>query len=339
MKRLNFALMSDELNEAAILNLYASIGKLITSSLDLHEIISGIMTEMDHFFKPAYWSLLRIDQTTNELFFVVAKGMSSKQKESIRLQNGEGIAGHVVKTGQPIFSSDVQNDPRFSSKVDELTGFTTESIVAVPIIHRGIVYGAIELLNRYGGADYTSDDLVIIRTVADYAAIAFANAAMFEAIQDQAYRDGLTGALNRNRLNLLQQEWPNRRAEDQSCIVAIIDIDDFKEINDNHSHQAGDNVLRFLTQNLHKIVRGSDRLFRMGGDEFLVLIQVANGEVLNHVQDRIEKSLIKLKKKCLLHTPEFDFSFGIESGRLSDFNEIQHKADLDMYSRKKSVGA
>lgn len=332
-------MMIDELSEMTILNLYASIGKLITSSFDLHEIVAGVMKEMDTFFKPTFWSLMRIDHTTNELFFVAAKGMNPKQMESIRLQSGEGIAGHVVKTGQPIFSSDVTKDERFSPKVDQLTGFNTKSIVAVPLLYRGNVYGVIELLNHYGSADYTADDFVIIRTVADFAAIAFANAAMFEAIQDQAYRDGLTGALNRARLNLLQEEWSGRRAEDQSCIVVIIDLDDFKKINDTYSHQAGDRVLQYLTQRLHRIVRGCDRIFRLGGDEFLILIQVAKGEPLGHVKSRIEKSLKKLKEDCLLNDPAFSFSYGIESGSLADFSEIQHKADLDMYSRKKSVGA
>ncbi|MBW7858054.1 MAG: diguanylate cyclase [Leptonema sp. (in: Bacteria)] len=331
--------MVDELSEMTILNLYASIGKLITSSLHLHDIIAGVMKEMDNFFQPTYWSLMRVDQATNELFFVAAKGMDPKQMESIRLQTGEGIAGHVVKTGQPIFSSDVKKDKRFSPKVDKLTGFNTKSIVAVPLMYRGTVYGVIELLNRYGGSDYTADDFVIIRTVADFAEIAFGNAAMFEAIQDQAYRDGLTGAYNRTRLNLLQEEWSGRRAEDQSCIVVIIDLDDFKSINDTYSHQAGDLVLQYLTQNLHRIVRGGDRIFRMGGDEFLILIQVTKGELMNQVKERIEKSLIKLKDQCLLYQPAFSFSYGIKSGSLADFTKIQHKADLDMYSRKKSVGA
>ncbi len=324
--------------DGSLLRLYASIGKLVTSSLDFHQIVEGVMEEVQSFFNPTYWSLMRLDPNSDELFFVIARGIDLKLVESIRLKNGEGIAGHVAQTGEPLFVPDARSDERFSSKVDEVTGFETRSVMAVPLCFRDRVYGVIELINRYDGSGYTEADFIVIQSIADFAAIAFANATLHEETKELAYRDPLTGVYNRHRLEGLRREWSGRRSEDRGCIVAVIDLDDFKSINDTAGHQAGDRALRYVAHHLQLAIRGTDRIFRIGGDEFVVLIQNAMPDRLPAIGARLDASLAKLQERCLQHDPSFTFSYGISTGRLDDVESVMHEADLDMYSRKKNGG-
>ena len=160
-----------------IKKLYSSIGKIITSSLEFGAIQDAVMEEIHLFFDAENWSLMRLDPNTDELFFVIVKGIDAKAVENIRLGRGEGIAGTVARTRKSIFVPDTSRDKRFSDRVDRATGFKTRSLMAVPVIFGDTLYGVIELVNRGSGGLFTEMEHLILQTIADYAAIAFANAA------------------------------------------------------------------------------------------------------------------------------------------------------------------
>uniref|UniRef100_UPI000B4E8378 cGMP-specific phosphodiesterase n=1 Tax=Leptospira interrogans serogroup Icterohaemorrhagiae serovar copenhageni (strain Fiocruz L1-130) TaxID=267671 RepID=UPI000B4E8378 len=163
-----------------LIKLYSSLGKIITSSLEQQEVLSAVMEEVRLFFSPKNWSLMRYDENSEELFFLIAEGIQFNHIRSIRLKSGEGIAGSVVQTKSPIFVENVKNDPRFSKKVDEKTGFETKTIIAVPMIFRGEVHGVIELVNRFDGSSFSPEDLVILQTIADFTAISLAHSDQYE---------------------------------------------------------------------------------------------------------------------------------------------------------------
>jgi diguanylate cyclase (GGDEF)-like protein len=324
--------------DPALIRLYAGIGKLIASSLDLHQVLEGIMEEVRQFFHPENWSMMRLDENTSELFFVIAEGIDLERLRTLRLRSGEGIAGFVAQQGEAVFVPDAASDPRFSRRVDDTTGFVTRSVMAVPLSFQGRVYGVIELVNRFDGTGYTEQDFIVIRSIADFAAIALANSALYEKTRQLAYRDPLTGVFNRARLEALRGELSGRRADERSCVITVIDLDDFKLINDRNGHRAGDRALCFIAHCLQILIRGTDRVFRIGGDEFLVLIHTADPTRLPKILERIEAGMRQLQKKTAEYEPAFTFSFGLSSGPVSEFDAVTHRADMDMYSRKKNAG-
>lgn len=105
-----------------LIKLYSSLGKIITSSLEQQEVLSAVMEEVRLFFSPKNWSLMRYDENSEELFFLIAEGIQFNHIRSIRLKSGEGIAGSVVQTKSPIFVENVKNDPRFSKKSTKRQG-------------------------------------------------------------------------------------------------------------------------------------------------------------------------------------------------------------------------
>lgn len=320
--------------------LYANIGKLVTSSLKQEEIFRGIMDEVRAFFRPQNWSLLRVDETTQELFFVIAEGLDHKLVRQIRLQVGEGVAGHVAQTGQSLYVPDAQQFDKFSRKVDELSGFTTHSLIAVPIRFHDKTYGIIEIVNPDHGGKFTEDEHLILQTIGDFSAIAFANAALYNETLNLAQNDPLTGVYNRNRLNKMIAKWHpthERREETNKYFLtlALIDLDNFKEINDTLGHQTGDNVLIHITTKLKKMIRSQDSIFRIGGDEFLLAMPTRKEKNTNKLEQRLEQALKRLQGQTNQEDPPYSFSFGIKSGQATQFEKLFHNVDQKMYHYKK----
>jgi GAF domain-containing protein len=89
-------------------------------------------------------------------------GQHANELRGLRLPKGEGIAGWIAETGEPLIVEDVQKDHRFCAKVDEFTGFKTRSIIGVPLMSYDRVYGVIELINKLNDQCFTPFDLKIL---------------------------------------------------------------------------------------------------------------------------------------------------------------------------------
>ena len=301
-------------------------------------IVKGVMEEIRIYFNPNHWSLLRLDETTQELFFIAGGDDFDKLKE-VRLSPGEGIAGKVVETGEEVYVSDTSQSLEFSSRIDKLLGFHTKSLIAVPVKFQNITYGVIEIINRQGNPEYTTAERTTLRAIADFTGIAFANARLYEQSLRLTTMDPLTGCFNRRKLMELleksRESISNRRTKDQKNSqtgVVIIDLDNFKHINDDCGHAEGDRVLKKTAEVLLSIIRQEDQLYRIGGDEFLVLLK-------DVAQDFDEKQLdLKFKNIPPIQSCQerkVEFSFGYAFGQEANLEKIIHRADIKMYENKK----
>ncbi len=319
--------------------LYAHLGKIIASSTTIDEIISGIMREIEIFFNPEHWSLLRVDDQSDELFFVAIKGTLFDKVKNIRLRIGEGIAGKVVLEKKSRFVPDTDKEPNFSRRVDEATGFHTKSIIAVPLLFGSHIFGVIEVVNKLDGGTYTVEDHLILRTIADFSAIAFHNNKMYEDMKEMAFHDSLTGVYNRAKLNKIIEERSSlnsperRKSTPGTSIVFILDLDKFKEINDSHSHRGGDKVLKDIAQRLSVLIRSTDKVFRVGGDEFMILLE-PEGDPASAIE-RVSESLKTILNESPHWSIPYSFCWGMATGPRSQLEEIIHEADLQMYKQKR----
>lgn len=333
--------MKDSNNRST--DLLVNVGRLITSSLDLREILNSIMHEVRLYFKPQNWSLLRFDEASQELIFLIIEGISPRKVENVVLKPGEGVAGYVVQTGKQVFVPDTSVDSHFSSRIDKITGFSTKSIIAVPIKMQDRVYGVIEIINREeDDAPFTSEDCEILQAVASFSAIAFANHSAYELALNQSEIDHLTGLYNLCKLEAVFKESisgvsPHRRRSDKKTeIIAVyIDLDFFKEVNDRYGHAEGDEVLKKVAMRLRSLFRSDDLIFRMGGDEFLVLIQLDASLDVKAIIERIEHILGEIEITSMKKGYTVKFSYGITHGSPENIRELIHSADLIMYENKK----
>ena len=130
-------------------------------------------------------SIFELDETTNELFFRVLSSQDTHTVAEVRLKMGEGIAGWVARTGESVIVPDTARDPRFTSKVDRITGFKTRSLIALPIRNKGRLIGVLELVNKLGPSPFNQEDLEFLTVAANQIGIAIANARLYHRLQQQ----------------------------------------------------------------------------------------------------------------------------------------------------------
>gem|GEM_PF-1221128 len=152
-------------------NLETLLGRIISISKDILEAYST--------------SIILIDEEKRELYFQkVYDSMDEKSRSDemalrrITLGMGEGIAGHVIQTGQPLIINDVQNDPRFSRKADLTTGVTTRNMIAIPLRTKEKTIGAMEVINKIEG-DFSEEDMPMCLALGNVATVAIENARLY----------------------------------------------------------------------------------------------------------------------------------------------------------------
>jgi transcriptional regulator with GAF, ATPase, and Fis domain len=158
------------------------VGNSINSTLDLDQLLTYLMTCATKVMKAKDSSLMLMDELKNELVFRVALGEKGKQVQEFRLKMGQGIAGQVALSGQPIVVSDAKEDERWERSIDLATGFDTKSIMCVPIKLREKVIGVIEVLNAGLSGPLSEEDLDLFSAFANTAAVSLQNARLFAAI-------------------------------------------------------------------------------------------------------------------------------------------------------------
>jgi diguanylate cyclase (GGDEF)-like protein len=142
----------------------------------------------------------------------------------------------------------------------------------VEILLRGTGSGTLEPTMEYGPPSVVFARVVIIGLLST-SVLWLEISRLYEAIEDQATHDELTGIFNRRAIvMLLQRELARSRRENASCSIATFDVDFFKHVNDTWGHPAGDEVLKWVTRTIGRNIRTYDTLGRYGGEEFLLIM-------------------------------------------------------------------
>ncbi|MBI5748046.1 MAG: sensor domain-containing diguanylate cyclase [Nitrospinae bacterium] len=316
------------------------VGKALTSSLDLDEILNIVMDKIGKLLSPQNWSLLLLDEKKNELKFELVVGEGSEKIKGIRLKVGEGIAGWVAMERKPLLIPDVSKDPRFYKKVDEISNFTTKSIICVPLIAREKCLGVIELIN-VGEEGFREEDLLVLTTIADYTAIAIENAKYFNKVRELTTIDDLTHLYNKRTLHTrLKYEIERAKRFESDLSLIFIDLDYFKEINDKYGHICGDNLLKEFGRLVLKIIRNVDIAYRYGGDEFLILMTETSKKNAVLAAERLGKAI---KKKLFLKEDKINLHVSASIGTATFPMDAKNRedlikvADVNMYKFKSRV--
>lgn len=331
---------SERTSKSEHLAIFHEIGKALTSTHDLNEILEKVMLHISDILHPENWSLLLIDEETDELYFEILVGLESQKLKKVRLKRGEGIAGHVSLTKEPLLVKDVSKDARFSHKGDLASKFKTTSIVCVPLVIKDKCLGVIELLNAMDNREFTDDDLLALTAIADYTAIAIENSSLIKKLQEMTIRDDLTQLYNSRFLhNRIEYEVERAKRFKNEISMIFLDIDFFKEINDSHGHQSGSKILIEVGDIIYNMVRHIDMACRYGGDEFVILMPQTSKKNAFLLAEKLRVAIgnaVYLKDDNI--NCKITASFGVASypEDASTSAELIHKADNAMYIIKNS---
>jgi len=166
------------------LDLLRDVGKKVGSVSRLTELVEQITQMTQHTLKASASSVLLLDETNDELYFDVAEGEAGTVLTKMRLSSRSGIAGWVVHHCEPLMVNDVAKDKRFNTRVDEITGFVTKSIICVPLVIQRKTIGVLEVLNKVDGSDFNEQDLETLTAVASTAVMAIENTRLQQSVAD-----------------------------------------------------------------------------------------------------------------------------------------------------------
>ena len=294
---------------------------------------------MEEYFGPERWSLLMVDEESNELYYALNAG---NRTSHARLRMGEGVAGYVAQTGEPLVVPDVRLDRdwlRFSLAHPELK---LQSIACVPLRHGNRTLGVLQLHNSKLDL-LPGSSLSFLRVLCDYAAIALQNARQVKLVHRLSITDDCTGLYNSRYLyTTLDEEIAAARMGDRfrpgkHFSLLFFDLDRFKSVNDTHGHLVGSRLLAEIGK-LVKQTLGPDHMaFRYGGDEFVALLRNLDKssatQAVAYLREHLrETDLLTSEGMALRITASFGLATFPQDG--DDLHGIIRAADSMMYCAK-----
>jgi len=198
----------------------------------------------------------------------------------------EGVTGWAASRREAVLVNQAHLDPRVS--VVPGTPIDPEALISIPLIARAQIKGVLNIYRVGEQGMFSQAEFELAKRFADAAALALDNAQIRARLEHQAQTDSLTGLFNHRAfheqlLNALQEASRTHRP----VAVLMLDIDNFKRVNDVHGHGVGDEVLQQLAETLRSCVRPQDVVCRLGGEEFGVIMSSCDGPDAVRVAERI----------------------------------------------------
>jgi diguanylate cyclase (GGDEF)-like protein len=315
------------------LRVFHDVARALTSSLELEEILGAIMDKMAQFFGPERWSLLMVDDKANELYYAIAVGENAETLKGLRVPMGEGVAGWVAATGNPLVVPDVALDQHWSAFAAKHPDLKIQSIACVPVRSGNKTLGVIQLLNSK--LDLLSEySISFLRILCDYAAIAIQNARSMTLIQELTITDDVTGLFNARHLYTMLEE---QVKQGQVFSLMFVDLDRFKSVNDTHGHLIGSRLLAEIGGLMKRSLGPNNAAFRYGGDEFVALLPgmgkaAASGTTLALREDLRSSRFLEGASLSLSVSGSFGLATYPEDG--DTVATILRAADTMMYEAK-----
>lgn len=177
----NARLYESSQRRAAEMVLLNDVARTLSSTLQLDEVLTRIMQQVEYMLNVEAGSLLLSDPETGDLVFQIALGAKAAEIKPFRVPKGQGIAGEVALSGKPLVVADAARDERHFKKFDREFNFQTRNLMCVPLVLYDNVIGVLQVINKRSGR-FTKSDLELLSAIASYAAIAIQNARLHEHV-------------------------------------------------------------------------------------------------------------------------------------------------------------
>lgn len=253
--------------------------------------------------RASFW---KWDKRKGEIWTMSATGV-----DKIVIPDSTGLVGKAIRTKKMVITNDPYSDPDFNKDVDLKTGYTTKSVLVLPVADiNGNFIGALQLINKNGdkGFDEVSDPKKL-----SLAALVCGIALESETFLEESHHDKLTGLKNRMGFYF---DFAGKFKEyllpesNKTMSVFICDIDKFKRVNDTYGHNAGDDVLAFVAQLVEGECGDNDSVYRWGGEEFVMVMRDTDLEGAAAKAEEIRIKLMESDIEADGNTIRCTMSFG-----------------------------
>lgn len=316
---------------------FHTIARSLASNSDIEQILKTILAQIETFVPVDFWSLLIHDKQADELYCAITSSPHTDWS-TLRLSPREGISGWVMQNGRTLIL------PEEDERLAEAAVFSRvhphlkiRSVIALPLVSRNGTLGLIQLVNP-DAARMNDATIAMLHILVDYAAIAIENARDLAHIQHLTITDDVTGLHNvRHLYERFEREMTQTLSEGRAFSFAFLDIDHFKDVNDQYGHLIGSEVLAQVGKLLAAEMGDPRMCFRYGGDEFALFLPGISREEaslkMTSLLNKLASGLFEMQDGTAL---QLSASIGIATAPLdaSTVKELIAAADSRMYLAK-----
>jgi diguanylate cyclase (GGDEF)-like protein len=233
-------------------------------------------------------ALVVYDQERRELAFRASRALRPGVIDGVRLHVGQGIAGWVAVHREAVRLDDASHDPRHDPQISRRTGLVPRSMICVPMVHHDTLHGVIQVINKLDGSAFDDDELRVVQTLADHAAIAIENASLYRQAQQAALTDDLTGLGNARHFN---QVLPALLTRGGPLSLLVLDLDGLKALVDRFGHLLGSRTIAAVGRVIGARLRPGDVAARFGGDEFVVILPATDAPAARTIAEELREAI------------------------------------------------
>src|SRR5882672_9047542 len=271
------------------MELLLDVSKSVSGTLDLPEQLELLGHQVCERFGISEFSVMLSDEASHQLVIEAVAGSAPRNARGMRFHLGEGISGEAASRGETLYVPDVSQEPRYLHYKGQTRSIG--SFLSVPLRAKGRLLGVMNF-NRPRLDSFKPQEIRMAEAIAALAALAIANARLYQQTLELSFTDPLTGVPNRRQLFLrLENELSRSLRFAEPVSLLMIDLDLFQRVNDAHGHTVGDGVLRGVAVALRRNVRKIDIVARYGGEEFCVVLpRVGKPEALE-VAEKLRRAV------------------------------------------------
>lgn len=310
------------------------IARVLSSTLSLQDTVAIITSRIANLVPYSTCVIYLVDGGKTAVHSEYASGLYKELFRGRNFRVGEGITGWVVANHRPMYNTTPLLDLSFlGSDVAE----RFKGVAVFPVMKNSEAIGAIALYS-VDLPNYTEEHLRLLEMLMQPVSDALHNALLFENARQTALTDSLTGLPNMRAFSVhFDREMSIALRSQHPLSILVIDLDDFKRINDTFGHISGDRVLLHLAQVIRRQLRDNDVVARYAGDEFVALLPMTDYEQAGHVINRI-KSAIRQFSYETTDGKQVKVSASIGAATIppdgQSFEELMMQADKRMYRSK-----
>lgn len=301
------------------MDLISEIGKKLTSNLKIEKNLNIIYEEVRKLMEADVFGIALYKNNSLYYDLFIIDGVL-KEYGSVGLDE-ETFGGWCYKNKKNLLVNDIESEynkyiSNIRNELGKCQSKKVKSLVFCPIILENNVIGILSV-QSYNKNAYNNNDIKKLEILTSYMAIALDNAKLFNKIEYSATHDGLTGLLNREEI---LNKGDCILKNNNNCSIILMDIDNFKLINDNYGHAAGDYILKSISIIMKKIISQSGYVGRFGGEEFLIVIYEYGYEETKKIAEKLRKDVENYKFIFNSQTIGVTASLGVYNYCIKDIN-------------------
>jgi diguanylate cyclase (GGDEF)-like protein len=325
-------LLDRKLYEATILS---EIGKVARTLTQLDQTFTSVMALVARVADFSVGGIAFVDEDELELMLVVQRPASEAVVEEAKQKLLEAVAGHLKGASVArVHARVLQPGTPSGPEETKLQGFHS-----VPIMTGGRLTGMLALCGR-GLQRLPPESGALLEKVANQALIVTENSRLFDRVRNLSLRDSLTDLFNhRHSMELLSIEYQRVARYEGQVGVLMMDVDLFKQVNDELGHQAGDSVLREVARRLREGLRSVDALGRYGGEEFIAILPHTSLEEARQTAERLRRAVNARPMRIAQQDRPVTISVGVATYPAAGVDspaDLVRRADAALYRAKQA---